>query len=219
MSQAQPKTGFPDSVKEIFDALRPEVTFLHANWSAFQQLYGTQESVDALNAVAPGAFSLIGLIFRREFISATCRITDQKAFGSGPKAKENLTLKQLLHSIKESGAEQAFVDELTLKEAAIDRHCQPFRERRNRIIGHLDLRTALDEHPQQLPKVDSKQIATFLAMLAELMNIVLGYYTAAYADFEPSIGGPARNIVHALKEFERLRQLEHKRALDELQAE
>lgn len=219
MSRFQPNPGFPPAVKEIFDALRQEVTYLHSNWDTFQQLYGTQESVDALNGVAPGAFSLIGLVFRREFITAACRIADQKAFGSGPKAKENLTIKQLLHIVKENCADNAFIDLLTVKEAAIDAHCQPFRDRRNRVIGHLDLKTALDSHPTPLPKVDSRQIAEFLDMLAEFMNLVLGHYTDAYADFVPTMHGPARNIVHALKEFKRLQKMEHEREMAELRTE
>jgi hypothetical protein len=219
MSRFQPKPGFPPAVKEVFDALRQEVTYLHSNWDTFKQLYGTQESVDALNGVAPGAFSLIGLVFRREFITAACRIADQKAFGSGPRAKENLTLKQLLHVVKENGADQAFIDLLTAKEAQIDAHCRPFRERRNRTIGHLDLMTALKTHPTPVPQVDSAQIAQFLAMLAEFMNLLLGHYTDAYADFVPTVHGPARNIVHALKEFKRLQKKEYERELAELRAE
>ena len=56
MSRFQPKPGFPPDVQEIFDALRQEVAYLHSNWDTFKQLYGTQDSVDALNGVAPGAF-------------------------------------------------------------------------------------------------------------------------------------------------------------------
>ena len=87
------------------------------------------------------------------------------------------------------------------------------------LAGHLDLRTALNSHPIPLPQVDSKQIAEFLRMLAEFMNLVLGYYTDSHADFVSTVHGPARNIVHALKEFKRLQELEHEREIAELRAE
>src|SRR5205085_2922820 len=70
--------GFPPEVRVVFEGLRQEVTFLHANWDAFKQLYGTEESVAALNQTAPGAFQLIGFLFRREFIMGISRLTDPK---------------------------------------------------------------------------------------------------------------------------------------------
>jgi hypothetical protein len=208
MSRFQPKPGFPPAVKDVFDALRQEVSYLHANWDAFHQLYGTQESVDVLNSIAPGAFSLIGYIFRREFIVAVYRITDRKAFGHGKNAKENLTLKQLLHVVGENCKVQSFLDALAAKLKAIDAHCEPIRDRRNRLIAHLDLKTALNTHSTPLQIVDSKQIQECLRLLAEFMNDILGHYTDAFADFVPTITGPARNIVHGLKEFERLQAKE-----------
>jgi AbiU2 len=211
--------GFPPEVQEVFDALRNEVTFLHGNWDAFHQLFGTPESVAALNETAPGAFRLIRFVFRHEFIMAISRITDPKATGYGKKAKENLTLKQLLHVIGEHCTDQAFINDLTNQEKVIDAHCQPIRDNRNRSIGHLDLETALNYHPNPLPDINTQHVVESLRLLAEFMNTILGYYKCAHADFVPVVTGPARNIVHGLRQFHRLRKAEYERQSAELQAE
>jgi hypothetical protein len=184
------KTGFPAQVREIFDALRNEVTFVHGNWEAFQQLYGSPESVAALNETAPGAFRLIRFIFRHEFIMAFSRITDPKATSG----KENLTLKQLLHVVGDHCTDHGFLARLAIKEQAIAAHCKPIREHRNRSIGHLDLKTALNFHPDPLPDIDSAHVIEALRLVADFMNEILGYYTSAHADFVPVVAGPARNF-------------------------
>ena len=92
-----PRSGFPPEVASVFEALRDEVTFLHGIWGEYEQLFGTRESIAALNATAPGAFSLIGYVFRHELVMTLSRITDPKATGK----KENLTLQRLLHVVTE----------------------------------------------------------------------------------------------------------------------
>ena len=39
------------------------------------------------------------------------------------------------------------------------------------------------------------------------------HFAAAHADFVPVVSGPARNIVHGLREFQCLRKQEHERQL------
>lgn len=184
-----PRSGFPAEVSRIFEALRNEVTFLHGIWDAYEQLFGNQECVAALQATASGAFSLIGYVFRHELVMTFSRITDPKVTGR----KENLTLQRLLHVVKEKTNDAAFVSSLESKLAAIDAFCEPFRVRRNRSIGHLDLQTALNIHPDPLPAIERDRIDEALRLIAEFMNEVLGHYTTAYADFVPHITGPAQH--------------------------
>jgi hypothetical protein len=76
------------------------------------------------------------------------------------------------------------------------------------VIAHLDLMTALNRHPAPLPVVEMLQIDEFLRLLAEFMNVLIGYYHAAHRDFTPHITGPAHNIVQCLKGFHRLSKRE-----------
>ena len=207
--------GFPPEVREVFGALRSEVTFLHGVWDTYEQLYGTEDSVAALNGTAPGAFSFLGYVLRHNLLMTICRITDPKQTGK----KENLTLDRLLHVITGQPADPRLVSTLEEQMKEINSACEPFRARRNRTLAHLDLQTALTTHPEPLPAIERAQIIDVLDRIAKFMNEVLGHYTAAHADFVPLISGPARNIVHGLHEFQRLHKLEYERQIAELRGD
>lgn len=156
------KPGFPPQVSEVFEPLRNETTFLHANLEVVKELFGKQESIQILHEVAPGAFTLIRHAFRHEIIMALSRITDPKTTGKGKNAKENLTIKQLIHVIAQNCTDTAFITRLEGLEKDIETACAPFRDLRNRSIGHLDLKTILQLHPDPLPFVDLKLIENTL---------------------------------------------------------
>jgi hypothetical protein len=198
----------PPEIKVVLDPLKDAVIHLHANHSMFKELYGTRESTDVLNKVAPGAFFLIGLMFRENFIVAASRLTDPKTTGFGKNAKENLTLKQLIHVFRQHCSDEKFVDELDEREKKITDQCESIRDVRNRAVAHFDLKTALNTHSDPLPNVEMKQIDDFLQMLAEFMDTAIGHYDAAQRDFNPLITGPARNIVECLKQYFQLREFE-----------
>ena len=211
--------GFPPDVSEVFEALRQEVSFLHANWDAFKQLYGSEESVAALNETAPGAFQLIGFLFRREFIMGICRLTDPKDSKVRGVVMDNLTLKQLRHLVGQHCTDAGLLARLDELEKALESQVALIRDRRNRAIGHLDMQTALNYHPNPLPTVNSQQIDEALRLIAAFMNEVNGHFAAAHADFVPVVHGPARNIVHGLRDFQRLRKVENQRQMAELAEE
>jgi hypothetical protein len=206
--------GFPSEVRDVFEALRQEVSFLHANWDTFKQLFGSEESVAALNETAPGAFQLIGFLFRREFIMGICRITDPKESKVRGSVMDNLTLKQLRQIVGQHCTDAGLLARLDELEKSLELQVAPIRDRRNRAIGHLDMQTALNYHPNPLPTVKSQQIEEALRQIAAFMNEVNGHFAAAHADFVPVIHGPALNIVHGLSEFQRLRKLDRAPAAD-----
>lgn len=199
--------GFAPESREVFDALRTEVTFLHGLWDTYEQLFGTEESVAVLNSTAPGAFSFLGYVIRHNIVMTICRITDPKRTGK----KDNLTLDRLRHVISEQPQGAQLLVELESRLKEINSACEPFRVRRNRTLSHLDLQTALKTHPETLPGIEKTQIADVLNRIAGFMNAILGHFTAAHADFVPVVGGPARNIIHGLSEFQRLRKLKYER--------
>ena len=210
------KPGFPPQVSEVFEPLRNETTFLHANLEVVKELFGKQESIQILHEVAPGAFTLIRHAFRHEIIMALSRITDPKTTGKGKNAKENLTIKQLIHVIAQNCTDTAFITRLEGLEKDIETACAPFRDLRNRSIGHLDLKTILQLHPDPLPFVDLKLIENTLKSLADFLRVVLSHYTRDYFDFVPIVTGPADHIVYALSEFLRLQKLEHDQLVAQL---
>src|SRR5687768_9255530 len=168
------RPGLPPEVRKVFDVLREEVVRLHANWDAFQQLFGDPESVAALNSVAPGAFALLHHNFRHELVMGVCRITDPKETRVRGNVKENLTLERLLHVVRENSQDQAFYRGLKPKLKAIDKHLRPIRDHRNRYVGHLDLQTAVQYQQNPLPDVTREHVAEALRLLADFLNDVSG---------------------------------------------
>lgn len=148
--------GFTAEVREVFEPLRSEVTFLHGIWDTYEQLFGTKESIAALNSTAPGAFSFLGCVMRHDLIMTICRITDPKLMGK----KENLTLARLLDVIPKQSQNTQLIALLKSQLEKIGCACQPFRTRRNRTLSHLDLQTALKTHTEKLPGIERTQSST-----------------------------------------------------------
>jgi hypothetical protein len=203
----------PDPLKVVFNALNNEISYLHGTWDVFHELFGSEESVDVLNKVAPGAFRLIRETLRNELLLAVCRITDPKQ----SMGKQNLTVKQLLDVVEKQGVPQDLLKRLNDLEVAIDDHCLPIRDHRNKVLGHLDLNTALDYQTYPLPNVTSVQITGVLRMLHDFMNAIAGHFVKTHIEHSPVITGRARNIVIVLKDYLRLRGAEHDRLLAEIQ--
>ena len=105
------KPGLPAGVDEIFVPLRREIGNLHGYWHVFQALFQQPETPEAIK-VTPGTFGVIRLVFRREIIMAFSRITDPKTTGKGNNAKENLTVKQLLHVVTENCSDNKVLSHL-----------------------------------------------------------------------------------------------------------
>jgi hypothetical protein len=197
-----PPPGFPPEIRKVWDELIQEFFFLNSNWYLFKELYGTEESVKTLNGVAPGPFCLIGFMFRREFTMGICRITDPKSTGPKDNLKENLTIDQLLHLVREHCADTEFADELAARKAKIDALLPPIRDRRNRAFGHLDLPTAVGEHPSPLPSVKSDVMGEAIQLIGKLLVEVNHYFTGAWLDTTPNPQWSGESLLRALNEWQ-----------------
>ena len=149
MMRLPSKPPFPPEIKAVFDALRHQIELLHAYWDAYRQLFGSTESVAALNEVAAGAFGLVRYAFCEEMVIAFSRLTDPKKTSG----KENLTLEQLVDVVSQHCDNKAFLDQLAAAETDIAANCLPIRRLRNRTTAHLDLKTALKYHPDPLSEI------------------------------------------------------------------
>src|SRR5947208_7235633 len=103
------KPGLPAPVNEIFDPLRTEIGNLHGLWVVFKDLFQHPDSLEIVK-LTPGGFEIIRQVFRHDIIMGFSRITDPKATGKGKNAKENLTLKQLLHAVGENCTDKALLE-------------------------------------------------------------------------------------------------------------
>jgi AbiU2 len=199
----RPHTAMPEEVEKLFVIVHREVTTLHAYSDALQEFFGKPESIEAIKELVPGIFVLIMHAFRHEIIMSCCRITDRKATSG----KENLTLKQLLYVLGDHIPDKRLLARLAALEKEIDDHCEPIRTLRNRTVGHLDLKTALELHPEALPDVDREHVNEALRLLGEFMTAVLDYYRpGTEVDFIPTLTGPPSTLTCILKNFKKYQE-------------
>jgi hypothetical protein len=126
--------AMPLQVKEIFENLRYEVTWLHAKWAIYSQLFCRgEDQLSFLDVMAPGFFVVVRDSLENELIVGLCRLTNPSK--TGP--HENLTFARLAETL---GAEQCENLQRTFQAQfrKLDEDCSPLRKWRNRRLAHSD---------------------------------------------------------------------------------
>ena len=162
----------------LFHALDNEVTWLHAKWNEFRELYASQDTVELLNQTAPFFFRVVQDTLWHDAILQVARLTDPPVSVGKP----NLTLRRLPEAITIPDLSKEVGDLVarTLTEATFA------RDWRNRKLAHTDLRLALDDGAEPLAQVSRQHMETVLSCMRDAMNAVNRRYwdsTTAYEVF------------------------------------
>jgi len=200
----------PTGVKDIFEALRYEVAWLHAKWSIYSQLFCRgQERLEFLDTMVPGFFVVVKDSLQNELIVGVCRIMDPSTTGR----KENLTLFRLAESLDAANADSVLRQRFGSQLEGLSQTCSPLREWRNRRLGHSDLPTALGAS-LPVPQVTWSAVDEALARVRELMNFIEKHYLDNeffYEHFTDLNDG--EDLVFYLEEARRCEEEERRRAL------
>jgi hypothetical protein len=177
----------PD-LKTCFEELWNEIVWLHVKWINFRQVYAvSEEEIKLLNKVAPEFFHIVQELFLTDVVLTISRLTDPKK----TRNRENLTFERLVHEIdaqKHSGLFTECLNDLK----TINHKCKPFRERRNRIIAHTDLLTAVDVDSNPVPGFSRLMVEEALEAIRQLMNRIQKYFAdgqTGYEHYFPRGGG------------------------------
>ena len=166
------KQDMPADLAKIHEALWQEITWLHAMWNAFHELYATSESnVELLNQSAPGFFSMCRYVLLRDILLGISRVTDPAQTGK----KDNLSLERLANHIDQSTHSQLKAEIEQDLAVAKDR-CSFARESRNRVIAHNGLLAILHGPANPLPEITKQKIEEALQIICEIMNKVKRYF-------------------------------------------
>ena len=196
----------PESIKEIFDELKNEITSLHARWKIYRQLYGhSPDRIPLLNRCAPTFFFFIHGVLIDELQLSIGKLTDPARTGKN----ENLSLKKLHEQVKELGDEKL---SSKLNDILVDLcgdhkpnkpgKCEAIRTRRHKRIAHFDLITSIQPGTDPLPGVSRQMIEDVLASLRKYMNTIEGYYCQSeYRYHDPIIGPYDAEALVALLEY------------------
>ena len=113
--------------------------------------------------------------------------------------KENLTLQRLFNTL-DSTLHFNLYSDMKNRLDVLQQKCEPFRDWRNRRIGHTDLSTALKFHPEPLPGISKEQVDEVLILMSAYLNVFLYYFDHTTMWYEmTSAHGGANRLVHHLE--------------------
>jgi hypothetical protein len=193
----------PQELTGVYGVLHDDLAELHAKWTAFSQLYATnEERVELLDASAPQFFRLCQAVFINDILMTISRLTDpRQTFG-----KDNLSMERLVVSV--DGVKNADLKgkvERLLAEAKSK--CQFARELRNRRLAHSDLLAKLQAPTASLPDATKGQVEEALAALRAIMNAVEAYFEDNTVLYEQVLmTGDGDNLIARLRDARTYRE-------------
>jgi len=117
-------TEVPEEIRDLYESLDSEVSFVHAKWKLYRQLYGTsEERIELLNRTAGYFFGVVQQSLFEDVVISLCRLTDP---ASGFGGKENRSLEQLIDQFALLGHKR--LCELLRSDLSETKgDCEPFR--------------------------------------------------------------------------------------------
>ena len=180
-----------EALGEIYSALWQEVAVLHFDWHEYNELFGAKpERIARMNEVAPHFFRLIQDRLWETTLLHLARLTDPaKSPGSD---KTNLSIKGLADLITDAKLKEQvskLVDEAV-------KSTEFARDWRNRLIGHRDLKLALQQPTTPLADASREDVKKALMAIAAVLNALAAHYLDSYTAFD--FGGPLGGAISLL---------------------
>jgi hypothetical protein len=173
-------SNIPSDVDEVFQELKTEVTWLHARWITYRQLFAhSPKRIDLLNECASTFFYTIQDVLIGDVQIALSKLTDPARTG----ANKNLSLEQLQERIEKRGEPNL---QATLRQILdqLKQKCVPFRTWRNKRLAHLDLTTAMKSTPNPLPGVSRQMVEEALELVRKYLNAIEINYDKSETGYE-----------------------------------
>jgi hypothetical protein len=190
----------PESIRPIFDELSTEVTWLHARWKLYRQLFAESDKrIDMLNECASTFFFVIQDVLLGEVQVTLSKLTDPARMGK----HDNLSLERLQVDVDALGAlgEQALATRTRAILDDLHKACAAFRVWRNKRLAHLDLSTAMKSTSDALPGVSRKMIEDALHLVREYLNTIQRHFDDSEVGYEHFImrAGDGAGLIAVLK--------------------
>jgi hypothetical protein len=188
-------------IDDLWQAIDYEVTWLHARWAIYLQLYGTSpERVDILNRSARTFAYVLQNVLVDDIQLGLAKLGDRA--GSG--GRTNVTLATLAEKMPDSGT---LTDELCSLLDTYYAACKKVRKRRNKQIAHFDLETMLGSEAS-LPGPSRKEIEQALDALRRFMNCIALHFTGTETLYELIVlPGDGESLIATLKKGLRYSEL------------
>ena len=208
------KNILPAELEPFYESLNKEVTYLHAKWKVYRQVYaGDQAEIDLLNRTASFFFQVVHWALLDETVLGVTRLTDPPETSGN----ENRCLALLVSRVGELGLADLSAG-LAQDLEKINGLVEPFRVWRNKRIAHSDLTTALKLSDEPLPGISRESIEEALAAVRKFMNRAnLHFFNSEtlYEHFQTSTGGDS--LVKLLERADRSLRDEREATLREIE--
>lgn len=197
-------TSIPTEINEVYEELKKEVSWIHAQWIVYRQLFAVSEKrFDLLNECAPEFFYIIQNALLEKVLIFFGNLTDS----AKKKEHNNLSLAQLQTRIR-AHREEDLAEQTGPILGKINSKCEPFKKWRHKRLAHFDLNTAIKNTSNPLPGISREVIEEALELIREFMNKIEVYYTGEEMGYEHFImQGDGEALVAMLKSGLRYEEL------------
>lgn len=197
-------TGIPDPTREIFDAIKEEVAWVHTKWAIYKELFGTSdERLRLLTQCAYAFFLILSDVLKDDLFISLSRLTDN----AGKKDRKNLSFEQLQRQVEKNGDRELSsrlrqtLDDLRGKSKVLVSH-------RNKRLAHRDLETVRVK-TANLERISVQMVEEVLSLMADYMNSIQGHYYRSQEIYDGGISlyTGAEALIGVLKHGMHLREL------------
>lgn len=193
----------------LYNALYDEITWLHAKWQEYRQLYATPETVKLLNQIAGFFFRVVQDVLWEDILLHIARLIDQPTMKRG---EENLTLLRLAPAIDEP----KLAREVRTLVRKVEQESAFAVDWRNRRLAHRDLTLALNRRSAEpLLGASRQRVKGALSAIGDVLNKIEGHFWKSEVAFDHIITQrDAETLIYFLRlaaraenqRLERLRQ-------------
>jgi hypothetical protein len=187
----------PDSVAEVFDALKGKVLTAHARWTLALQLFGSRDTVRFLYGFADVFFNEVKQTILADVFLKLSQLTDSARMGR----YENLSLHRLIDVVEADDAKVAAKLGLNEMIQSMESACKHVREMRNQTIAHSDW----SRRKVARPVTNKNEVDEALSLAARIMNAVEIHYLQSQTTYTPYPGsGDGERLVYHLQTYAKL---------------
>lgn len=174
------KKAFPAELQPIWNALTPEITWLHGRWIIYRQLFGTSpKRIEMLNEAAGTFFFVIQAVLLDEVQLTLGKLGDPAEQGRN----RNMTLASLRDIVMQLGHSN-LCRRLDVLLSTFDERCNRIRVRRNKRLAHYDFETLMNARSEPLEGASRQEIEDALASLREFVNEIERHFTNGMTAYE-----------------------------------
>lgn len=191
-------SNIPEEIAPVYKRLQNELVWMHAAWMLHGQLYSHSERrIDLLNESASIFFRIVQDMFIRDIAISLSKITDP---ARSNKKYENLSLRYLHELVMKNSTLGRIHQDLEEIISIIDKESKNIRANRNKILAHLDLRTAMSVDKDRAPPFSKHNIEHCLKLCRDYMNAIEGECNDSELFYE-RFGGPGNgdDLAYLLK--------------------